>query len=96
MFKKLGYKDRKIRESFNKQELYVLLNKTLKKNSSLYDVCLETPIKKKARNKSKVSIRNRCILTYRGRGIVSKFKISRVVFRQKAGAGEIPGVYKSN
>jgi len=99
MFKKLGYKDRKRRKSFNQKELYNRLNRSLKKNLELYDIDskdVSPLIFKKYSKISKVSIRNRCILTYRGRGIVSKFKISRIIFRQKAGAGEIPGIHKSN
>ena len=40
--------------------------------------------------------RNRCQLDGRPRGFMREFGISRVKFRQLAGAGLIPGVKKSS
>ena len=37
-----------------------------------------------SRNASKVRIRNRCVLTGRGRGIYRKFQLSRITFRELA------------
>ena len=48
------------------------------------------------RNASKVRIRNRCVLTGRSRGIYRKFKLSRIVFRELASKGHIPGITKSS
>ena len=97
MLKKLGYKDKKKRLLFEKSEVYNLLSKSLKKNSSLYDLDSEDLVNLKRVGKvSKCSIRNRCCLTYRSGGIVSRFKLSRIKFREKAGMGLICGVYKSN
>jgi len=48
------------------------------------------------RNASKVRIRNRCILTGRARGVYRKFRLSRIVFRELASIGHIPGITKSS
>lgn len=48
------------------------------------------------RNSSPVRLHNRCKLTGRPRGYMRKFGISRVVFRDLASAGKIPGVTKSS
>ena len=48
------------------------------------------------RNASKVRIRNRCLLTGRGRGVYRKFKLSRIAFRELASDGKLPGIIKSS
>lgn len=48
------------------------------------------------RNSSQVRVRNRCKLTGRPRGYIRQFGISRVVFRDMALAGKIPGVTKAS
>ncbi len=48
------------------------------------------------RNSSPVRLHNRCKLTGRPRGYMRKFGISRVVFRDMASQGKIPGVTKSS
>lgn len=48
------------------------------------------------RNASPVRLHNRCKLSGRPRGYISKFGISRVIFRELALAGKIPGVTKSS
>ena len=48
------------------------------------------------RNASPVRLHNRCKLSGRPRGYIRKFGISRVVFRDLASAGKIPGVTKSS
>jgi small subunit ribosomal protein S14 len=48
------------------------------------------------RNASPCRTRNRCKLNGRPRGYMREFGISRVQFRQLAGAGLIPGVKKSS
>ncbi len=47
-------------------------------------------------NSSPVRKRNRCQLDGRPRGYMREFGISRVKFRQLAGAGLIPGIKKSS
>lgn len=46
------------------------------------------------RNASPTRMRNRCSLSGRSRGYIRRFGISRIEFRQKALAGELPGVRK--
>ncbi|KAL2284012.1 hypothetical protein FJTKL_09234 [Diaporthe vaccinii] len=41
-------------------------------------------------------IRNRCILSGKGRGVFSDFKMSRYNFRLQAIAGSLPGVQKAS
>ena len=48
------------------------------------------------RNASPVRLHNRCKLTGRPRGYMRKFGISRVLFRELAVMGKIPGVTKSS
>ena len=48
------------------------------------------------RNSSKTRIRNRCALTGRPRGNFRKFNLCRVVLRDLALRGELPGVTKSS
>lgn len=48
------------------------------------------------RDSSPVRLRNRCQLSGRPRGYLSKFKMSRICFRELASHGLIPGVTKSS
>lgn len=48
------------------------------------------------RNSSKVRIRNRCELTGRPRATYRKFKLARVMLRDLASRGQIPGMVKSS
>lgn len=48
------------------------------------------------KNASPVRLHNRCKLSGRPRGYIRKFGISRVVFRDLASAGKIPGVTKAS
>jgi small subunit ribosomal protein S14 len=52
----------------------------------------------KAKRKPKYAVRgyHRCELCGRPRGYIRKFGLCRICFRQKATAGEIPGVAKSS
>jgi small subunit ribosomal protein S14 len=48
------------------------------------------------RNGAAVRVRLRCALTGRSRGNYRKFKLSRVVLRDLASAGQIPGMTKAS
>ena len=48
------------------------------------------------RNANPTRVRNRCMLTGRPRGVYRKFKLGRVMLRQLATRGMIPGVVKSS
>ena len=48
------------------------------------------------KNSSKNRLRNRCLITGRPRGFIRQFGISRIVFREMASQGLIPGVKKAS
>ena len=48
------------------------------------------------RDASPPRLRNRCRVTGRGRGYLRNFEVSRIVFREKAYTGELPGVRKAS
>lgn len=48
------------------------------------------------RDASPTRLTNRCQLTGRRRGYISRFKLSRIAFRELASGGLIPGVTKSS
>jgi small subunit ribosomal protein S14 len=53
-------------------------------------------LSKLPRSASPVRLHNRCKLTGRPRGYIRQFGISRIVFREMALAGKIPGVTKAS
>ena len=53
-------------------------------------------LNKMPRNSSPVRTRSRCQLTGRSRGVLKKFKLSRLCFREMANSGMIPGIVKSS
>jgi small subunit ribosomal protein S14 len=53
-------------------------------------------LQKLPKNSSRVRMHNRCQLTGRPRGYMRQFGISRVLFRQMALEGLIPGVRKAS
>ena len=71
-------------------EKYSALRKELKEKGD-YEGLQKLP-----KNASPVRLRNRCILTGRPRGYSRKFGVSRLVFREMALKGEIPGIKKSS
>jgi small subunit ribosomal protein S14 len=48
------------------------------------------------KNSSKVRLKNRCQLTGRPKGYMRFFGLSRVMFREMALSGKIPGVKKAS
>lgn len=48
------------------------------------------------KSSSRIRIRNRCFKTGRPRGVIRRFNLSRIVFREMALKGEIPGVTKAS
>lgn len=48
------------------------------------------------RDSSPVRVRNRCSITGRCRAYIRKFGVSRLVFRELASNGKLPGVTKSS
>lgn len=48
------------------------------------------------RNANPIRVRNRCELTGRPRGYYRKFGLGRIALREKALAGELPGITKAS
>ena len=48
------------------------------------------------KSSSPIRQRNRCFITGRPRGVIRRFKLSRLSFREMALNGEIPGVTKAS
>ena len=48
------------------------------------------------RNSNPIRMRNRCKLTGRPRGYMRQFGVSRIVFREMASQGLLPGVKKAS
>ena len=71
-------------------EKYAKLRKELK-DAGDYEALQKLP-----KNASPIRLHNRCLMTGRPRGYYRKFGISRLVFREMALRGEIPGIKKSS
>ena len=69
---------------------YAELREKLKKEGR-YDELDKLP-----RNASPVRLKNRCQLTGRPKGYMRRFGLCRVVFREMALAGKLPGVTKAS
>jgi len=69
---------------------YAALRKELKEKGEYEE------LQKLPKNSSPVRLRNRCQMTGRSRGYYRKFGISRLVLRELASKGEIPGLKKSS
>ena len=69
---------------------YAKLRKELKEKGD-YDALQKLP-----KDSSPVRLHNRCMFTGRARGYHRKFGVSRLVFREMALKGEIPGVQKAS
>ncbi len=66
-------------------------------NSSLEDKEVAVAkLDKLPKSSSRIRVRNRCFKTGRPRGVISRFKLSRLSFREMALNGEIPGVTKAS
>lgn len=53
-------------------------------------------LQKLPKNSSPVRFKNRCAITGRSRGYLRAFGLSRIMFRELAREGKIPGVKKSS
>jgi small subunit ribosomal protein S14 len=69
---------------------YAELRRQLKKQKN-YAALANLP-----RDSSPTRLRNRCQLTGRSRGVLRKFKVSRIMLRELALAGKIPGLKKAS
>ena len=71
-------------------EKYAKLREELKEKGD-YESLQKLP-----KNASPVRLHNRCMFTGRARGYYRKFGVSRLVLREMALKGEIPGLKKSS
>ncbi len=56
----------------------------------------KSAISRESKRKYPVRVRNRCKLCGRPRGYIRRFQLCRICFRERALAGQIPGVVKSS
>jgi len=93
MSKKNLKRDLVFRNRYKNTEIYNKLNKSFKKSIKFYNISnIDNSNKKKI---SKVFIRNNCFITGRSRGIVTSFRVSRMVFRKNSSLGMFTGVFKN-
>lgn len=85
-------KDIKRRSAFRKFELHFVFFKFLKLEGFYKSLKQSLFLSKYTCTK----IRNRCIYTGKSRGVLSKYKMSRVSFRELCINGGIPGFRKSS
>ena len=78
----------KRREALVKQ--YAEVRRQLKKEKNFAGLA------KLPRDSSPTRSHNRCLLTGRSRGVLRKFKVSRIMLRELALAGKIPGLKKAS
>jgi len=86
------------KESVKARELkkQKLVARYAEKRASLKEAGDWEGLDKLPRSSSAVRLHNRCRLTGRPRGYMRKFGICRVVFREMASQGKIPGVTKAS
>ena len=73
-----------------------LVEKYAEKREALKEAGDWEALQKLPKNSSKVRMHNRCSLTGRPKGYMRQFGISRVMFREMALSGKIPGIKKSS
>ncbi len=73
-----------------------LVEKYAEKRKALKEAGDWEALQKLPKNSSKVRMHNRCSLTGRPKGYMRQFGISRVMFREMALSGKIPGIKKSS
>ena len=73
-----------------------LVDKYSEKREALKAAGDYVSLQKLPKNSCPIRLRNRCKLTGRPRGYMRQFGISRVLFRDMALFGKIPGVTKSS
>ena len=71
-------------------EKYANLRKELKEKGD-YEALQALP-----KNSTPIRLHNRCMITGRSRAYYRKFGVSRLVFREMALRGEIPGIKKAS
>jgi len=73
-----------------------IVDKYAEKRKALKEAGDYEALQKLPRNASPIRMHNRCKLTGRPKGYMRQFGISRVMFREMANKGLIPGVRKAS
>ena len=97
--KVLLVKDQKRRVLFKNTELRRLLLKYIINTAFFnfqYKQLAQRLLNKCSRDSSSVRIKNRCVFTGRAKGVFSKFRISRIMFKNLGLSGQLPGIRKSS
>lgn len=92
-------KDKNKRLNFLRQEVSRKILKAISYNTNL-----EASLRKKVnltlselpKNSSPTQIKKRCVITGRGRFLIGKFNLSRLMVRHLARKGLLPGIKKSS
>jgi len=80
-----------------KERRMILKKATVDLSLSLEDrMAAQAKLSELPKNSSAVRVRNRCSQTGRARGYLRFFGVSRIVFRELASAGLLPGVRKAS
>jgi small subunit ribosomal protein S14 len=97
--KNLLTRDKKKRKLISKYEYKKLNLKKIVNNSELSsDLRWDAGLKLSSlpKNSSKTRLKNRCVITNRGKAVHRHFKMSRIILRQLGLSGEISGLKKSS
>lgn len=78
------------------QKRQALVQKYAEKRRELKEKGDFAALQKLPRDSSPTRLHNRCSVSGRPRGYISKYKVSRIVFRELAHQGKIPGVKKAS
>lgn len=78
------------------KHIEALIEKYAERRKQLKEAGDYAALAKLPRNSSKVRLRRMCALTGRSRGVYRKFGISRIMLRQLAHEGKIPGMKKAS
>ncbi|GLB53341.1 30S ribosomal protein S14 [Neptunitalea chrysea] len=86
------------KESMKAREVkrQALVDKYAEKRKALKEAGDYEALQKLPKNSSPVRLHNRCKLTGRPKGYMRTFGVSRVMFREMANKGLIPGVKKAS
>ena len=80
-------------EAKRRQYKLIIENQSLSPEQRAEAVLL---LNKVPRHSSLVRVRNRCVLTGRSRGMLRRWRLSRIQFRELAAQGQLLGVHKSS
>lgn len=65
-------------------------------NIKSYKYSIQKNLDKLPKDSSFTRVKNFCIITGRARGVYKNFKISRIIFRELALCGQLPGIRKAS